>query len=315
MTEPTSEPSDLPLFNHTARKEWGVGVLIREDEGKRAYVFEDGTERTMANGFHQLMRRVEQPNAAQKAFYETQRGLLAGRAKVNSPTGQSKGPSFHDQVEKFHKTYLAGLADPKWVMEIRGEGMEPRFRRHRAALILEAQEQLSLSALDALAKTQSFAQIWELIITVLSHSDLVPAAQLKMIKSPKNEHLRGLVLATRELLHGKGPYEQRFDAYLSELSQATGEAPRWEIATALSAALHPTEHVCVHPATFRQQLKVMGSHRAIPAAATSAGYTRFLTIARLVSTKLLEYGSPPRDLLDVYDFIRFTLGPATRAKS
>jgi hypothetical protein len=58
----------------------------------------------------------------------------------------------------------------------------------------------------------------------------------------------------------------------------------------------------------------MGSHRAIPARATSAGYARLLATARQVSTKLTEYGPPPRDLLDVYDFIRFTLGPAARAK-
>lgn len=313
MTQPTNEPSSLPLFSHVTRKEWGVGVLIREDEGKRAYVFEDGQQRTMANGFHQLMRRVEQPSAAQKAFYERQRGLLTGRAKANASTSQSDGPSFHDQVEKFHKTYLAGLADPKWVTEIRGEGMDSRYRRHRDPLIREAQEQLSLPALDALVKTQSFAQIWELVTTVLSHSDLVPAAQLKIPKSAKNEHVRALALATRELLHGKGPYEQRFDAYLSGLSLVIGEAPRWEIATAVSAVFHPTEHVCVHPVAFRQQLKVMGSHRASPARATSAGYTRLLTTARLVSTKLAEYGPPPRDLLDVYDFVRFTLRPGTSA--
>jgi len=254
MTDPTNEPSSLLLFCHATRKEWGVGVLIREDGGKRAYRFEDGQERTMANGFHQLMRPVEQPSAAQQAFYERQRGLLTGRAKANASTSQSGGPSFHDQVEKFHKTYLAGLADPKWVTEIRGEGVDSRFRRHRDPLIRDAQEQLSLPALDALAKTQSSAHIWELVTAVLSHSDLVPATQLRLPKSANSEHVRGLALATRELLHGKEPYEQRFNAYLNGLSLVMGEAPRWEIATAVSAAFHPTEHVCVHPAAFRRQL-------------------------------------------------------------
>ena len=40
MTQSTTETSDLPLFNHTARKDWGVAVLVREEGGKRAYVFE-----------------------------------------------------------------------------------------------------------------------------------------------------------------------------------------------------------------------------------------------------------------------------------
>ncbi len=315
MTEPASEPGTLPIFNHTARKEWGVGVLVREDEGKRAYLFEDGRERTMANGFHQLMRRVEQPNADQRAFYERQRGLLAARAKANSSTSGFQGPSFLDQVEKLHKKYSAGLADPQWLVDVRGEGAGPRTPRHRDALIREAQEQLSSVALDALVKTQSFAQIWDLITTVLSHTDLVPAAQLKKPKSVNSEHLRGLALAARELLHGAGPYEPRFDAYLRALSLVIGEAPRWEVATALSAAFHPAQHICVHPTAFRHQLKMMGARGSVSVRATSAGYARFLTIARLVSSKLAEHGPSPRDLFDVFDFIRITLGPATKVRA
>jgi len=315
VTESTSEPSALPIFNHATRKDWGVGVLIREDEGKRAYVFEDGQERTVANAFHQLMRRVEQPNAAQRAFYERQRGLLAGREKVNASASQSDGPSFHDQVEKFHKKYTAGLADPKWLADVRGEGASARAPRHRDALIRAAQEQLSLHAFDALVTAQNYSEIWGLITTVLSHSDLVPAAQLKKPKAANGEHLRSLALAARDLLHGKGPYEPRFDAYLGALSLVIGEAPRWELATALSAAYLPTEHICVHPAACRQLLKVMGSHGAIPARATSAGYKRVLTVARLAAKKLAEYGPPPRDLFDVYDFVRITLGPGAKTKT
>src|SRR6187399_3766335 len=130
MTQPTSESGALPLFNHASRKDWGVGVLVREDGGKRAYLFEDGEERTMANGFHQLMRRVEEPSADQRAFYERQRGLIAAREKANASPSRSDGPSFLDQVEKLHKVYSAGLADPKWVLNIRGEGAEARAPRH-----------------------------------------------------------------------------------------------------------------------------------------------------------------------------------------
>jgi hypothetical protein len=314
VTQPTSEPSALPIFHHATRKDWGVGVLIREDEGKRAYLFEDGQERTMANAFHQLMRRVEQPSATQRAFYERQRGLIAGREKQNSSAPRSDGPSFHDLVEKFHKKYPAGLADPKWLMEVRGEGASAPVPRHRDALIRAAQERLSVAALDGLVAEQTYSEIWVLITSVLSQSDLVPAAQLKKSKSAVDEHLRSLTLAARDLLHGKGPYEPRFDAYLKGLSLVIGEAPRWELATALSAAFLPTEHICVHPATVRHLLKVMGSRGAVPARASSAGYKQVLTVARLVAKKLAEYGPPPRDLFDVYDFNRIMLGPA-RAKT
>ncbi len=313
MTEPTTEPSVLPIFHHAKRKDWGVGVLVREDEGKRSYLFEDGQERTMANAFHQLMRRVEQPNATQRAFYERQRGLLAGREKLSSSASRSDGPSFHDQLEKFHEKYPAGLADPKWLLDIRGEGASARARRHRDALIRAAQEQFSLAALDGLVAAGNYSEIWVLVTTVLGQSDLVPAAQLKKSTSANGEHLRHLTLATRDLLHGKGPYEPRFEAYLKGLSLVVGEAPRWELATALSAAFLPAEHMCVHPTTFRQLLKVMGSRGTVPARASRAGYTRVSTVARVAAKKLAEYGPPPRDLFDVYDFARIMLGPEARA--
>jgi len=314
MTQPSSETGALPLFNHTTRKDWGVAVLVREEGGKRGYLFEDGEERTMANGYHQLMRRVEEPSVDQRAFYERQRVLLARREKARTSTSQTGEPSFLDQLEKLHETHSGGLTDPKWLVEVRGEGAPQRAPRHRDALTREAQEQLSASALDALIKSQSFTQLWDLALSFLSHTDLVPAAQLKKPKSAKSDTLKNLALALRELLHGKGAYEPRFDAFLAALISVYGEAPHWEIATALSAAVHPADHVCVHPAAFRQQLKAMGGRGTALTRATSAGYTRFLSIARLVSNKLIEQGQTPRDLFDVYDFIRLTLGPATKVR-
>jgi hypothetical protein len=313
MTQSTTE-TDLPLFNHTARKDWGVAVLVREEGGKRAYVFEDGEERTMASGYHQLMRRVEQPNVDQRAFYERQRAVLARREKASASNSPSDGRSFLDQLEKLHETFPAGILDAKWAAEMRGEGATDRAPRHRDALAAEALERLSLVALDALIKSQSFAGVWDGVLTVLSHTDLVPAAQLKKPKGMKDEGMRGLALATRELLHGKTPYDQRFDAFLAAFLVVYGEAARWEIATAVSAVLNPTEHICVHPAAFKQQVKVMGGRGSAPARATSAGYTRFLSVARLVSNKLKEQNQTPRDLFDVYDFIRLTAGPAAKPR-
>jgi hypothetical protein len=310
VTEPAIEP--LPLFKHTARKDWGVGVLIREDDGKRSYLFEDGTERTVANAFHQLMRRVEDPNPEQRAFYERQRLLLAARHSANSSGLRISGPTFLDQMETLHRVYTAGLADPHWAENIRGEGAATRVPRHRDALIREAQEQLSPAAFESLTKTQSSGQIWELIISILGRSDLVPAAQLKKAKSVNAEHLRGVVAAARELLHGTGAYDQRFEAYLRELALILGEAPRWELATALSAAYNPAEYICIQPTAFRNQLKVIGGSGAIPARATRPVYTRLSNGARTVVKKLTEHGAPPRDLFDVYDFIRVTVGTQSK---
>jgi hypothetical protein len=312
-TDDTIMPS---LFAHTRRQDWGVGVLAWELGGKRGYLFEDGEERTLASGFYALMGRVEQPSPEQKAVSVRLHRMLAARARARHLATEAQGPTFYDQVARLHETYPAGLLDPKWVEEVRGEGVQSHSLRHRAALIREAREQLTAEGIDALIASQQYGQVWELIVSVLSHSDLVPKVQLKQTKPSHYEQQRDLASAARELLYGKGPYEQRFDRFVAALTAHSGEPAHWESATALSAIVHPTEHVCVQPTAFRKQLKTICSSGKPPAAKpTGAEYIRVLAIARAVAKKLAEQGEATRDLLDVIDFMCLTLKPVTKARA
>jgi len=307
MTQPANESRSPSLFAHKNRKDWGVGVLAWEANGKRGYLFDNGEERTMASGFFELMRRVEHPSAEENAACGRLQRILAARA--NAHASARLGATFADHVEKFRETYPDGLQDAKWLIEVRGEGAGRRAPRHRDAMVREAKEQLSSAALDALISSQKHEQVWNLVTSVLGRSDLVPAAQMRKPKSVTGEQHRGLAVAARDLLYGKTPYEQRFEHYLGALAGFFGEPARWEIATALSALVHPKEHVCVHPAIFRQHLKATGSRGTIAARPSNAAYARLLTIARFVSSQLVGQGEAPRDLLDVHDFIRIALKP------
>jgi hypothetical protein len=117
------------------------------------------------------------------------------------------------------------------------------------------------------------------------------------------------------LLYGDTPYEQRFDRYTAALAGFFGEPARWELATALSALVHPTEHVCVSPTIFRQHLKATGSRGTVAARPSSAAYTRLLVIARFVSTQLVAQDEEPRDLLDVRDFMQAALKAPPKART
>src|SRR6185369_10136383 len=101
--------------------------------------------------------------------------------------------------------------------EVRGEGAGRRSPRHRDAMVREAKEQLSSAALDALISSHKHEQAWSLVTSVLGRTDLVPAAQMRKPKSVTGEEHRVLAVAVRDLLHGKTPYEQRFDRYLGAL--------------------------------------------------------------------------------------------------
>jgi hypothetical protein len=307
MTHPANESRSPILFAHKNRKDWGVGVLAWEADGKRGYLFDNGEERTMAGGFFDLMRPVEHPSAEESAACGRLQRILAARAKAR--TSARLGATFADLVEKFRETHPDGLQDAKWLVEVRGEGAGRRAPRHRDAMIREAKEQLSSAALDALISSHKHEQVWNLITTVLGRTDLVPAAQMKRPKSVTGEQHRGLAVAARDLLHGKAPYEQRFEHYLGALAGFLGQPARWEIATVLSALVHPQEHVCVHPAIFRQHLKATGSQGTIAARPSNAAYARLLVIARFVSSQLVAQDETPRDLLDVLDFMRIALRP------
>jgi len=313
MTITTGETAFPSLFAHRLRKDWGVGVLAAEADGKRRYLFEDGAERTFAPDFYKMLHRVEQPDEQQRAAHARLRGALAKR-RIKDGNGATPEEAIADQLARFHKTFPAGFADPSWVLTIRGEGADSIALHHRQPLIDKARQQLAATVLDPLVSGKHFAQVWEHLVGVLRETDLVPAVQLKL-KPAGPDHERPLALAVRELLHGTGPYYQRFDRYLATFTAAFGQHAKWELATAPAAVLHPREHVCVELGAFRSQLKASGITRAIAAQPTSAGYATFLAHAQLIASKLGEQGEAPRDLLDVRDFVVHTLKPAARPRA
>jgi hypothetical protein len=307
--------SEFPsLYAHTLRKEWGVGVLSGEKDGKRRYLFENGEERTLANGFHEMMRRVETPSPDQQAAFARLQGVLAGRSRDPDAGGKPKGFSLGNQLAKFRESYAGGVSDPDWIAEVRGGGGGSSSLGNRQSVVRDAQEQLEAKALDSLLSGHHYADVWERVAGLLSRAHLVPPAQLKL-KVPSGEPLRTFALAIRDLLHGTQPYDKRFDRFVTAFEAAFGSAPGWELATSLSALVHPIDHVCIEPTFFKKQLKLVAAKRAVTPRPSSAGYASFLSVARLVANKLAEQGEVPRDLWDVRDFIVFTLKPVSKAKA
>ena len=308
MTESMDDQLFPTLFSHSLRKDWGLGIFAGEVDGKHRYLFENGGMKTLAIGFHQLLQKVDKPNAEQRATYARLSIARSPNDRVKTP-----GAEFLEQLARFRETYADGLSDAAWARESRGEGAKSRAPRHRQALLQEAQELLSAKALDALLSGQQFAQLWEQALKVVKGTDLVPIAQLKL-RAPSDDQRRALAVALREMLHGTGKYEMRFDRFVQAFTVAFGEYPRWELATSFSAAVHPGDHVCVEPVTFRKQNKLSTSRRTVGAQPNSTGYTSFLSIARLIANKLAEQGEVPRDLFDARDFIVQTLKPIPKGK-
>ncbi len=300
--------SEFPsLFAHTTRKDWGVGVLAGERDGKRSYLFEGGEERIMGGGAYDMMRKITPLDREQQATLARLTALVARRQGRSDP-GKAVGFSLTDQLEALHRVCPKGFADPAW-------SNENRAGRLRGAQLAAAQEQLSAKAIDALLKAQQPDAVWTATAKVLKAAEWLPSDQLKA--AVPGTQFAPLAGALRELLYGTASLEQRIDRFVAAYETTFKRQPRWETATALLALVFPADHVLVDLASFRKQLKALGAKGALPARPTGVAYARCTNAARVVAGKLAESGEVPQDLLDVHDFIRFTLKPAPpgRAKA
>jgi hypothetical protein len=305
----TEIESEFPaLFAHGTRPEWGLGVLSGERDGKRSYLFEGGVERVMGSGAHDLMKRVSPLNAEQRATLARLSALVA-RRQGRTETSTSVGFSVAEQLSVLHGAFPNGFTDPAWQSE-------NRAGRQRTGILAEAQEALSRNSLDALLKAQQFEAVWAAVSKSLRATQWLPADQLKPVVA--GTALATLAGAVRELLHGSATLEQRVDRFVTAYESAFNRAPRWETTTALLALVFPAEHILIELASFRKQLKAMGTKSTIATRPSGAAYVRCANAARIVAGKLAESREVPQDLLDVHDFILFTLKAkplGARAKS
>lgn len=296
-----AETAEFPaLFVHAQRANWGVSVLSGESDGKRRYLFEGGDERTMGQGAFDLMRKVEQPDHHQRATYARLVALLAKRkAPAAAPSPRSAPSALLKQLAHFQAKFSGGFHGADW----RGDPPQQLLREGRGVSAQKVGQKLAERALDKVGKGQRDERVWELAASLLVESEL---ASDELTAAATNQ--RGaLGAAVRELLHGQGSYETRFDHFIACFESAFGKPPGWQTATALSALMFPTAHVYVEPNAFRKQLKLFSRTSPLGARPSGTAYARCLDMAHALANQLAAKGEVPRDLFDVHDFIRATV--------
>ena len=320
MTQASVTNERLGVFEHTKRREWGLGILAWESNDRRGYVFESGHLRVLAQPFYAMMQPVERSADEVRALYKSlQPEIDAARAEVGTSVikrpDMARVMSFEDQLAVFAGEYPGGLTDPKWLQKQRGANAQKRVGAHRDPVIAEAQELLGARKLNLAISEHAFEAIYRDIHKVLKSTDLVPVPERVLAESDDPERQRLIAIAVTDLLHGKADIGPRFSKFLSAFQQAVGQMPGWQLATALLALVDPIGQICVRPAAFRMQAKWIAPRLTIPAAPTVASYLRCLELAKLVATKLTDAGLAPRDLMDVHDFIRVTTSAQAKRRS
>lgn len=312
-----SEEASLTLYRHTKKPDWGTAVIAWERDGKRAYLFDSGMVKVLAEPFYALMAPVmdsdESSELAARLTGHLERSGALGQRTRTAPTVRF---SLQQQLEWFVDEYPGGFTGEAWEKKARGSDDMRRLKRHRTPAIADAQTKLSADTLRELADGEKTAETVKLITDLLFETDLVATNQLDQLKNKAAKAPKEFSKILYSLLHSPNPEDVAplFDDFVQALTSILGSSPSWELATSLLALVKPGVHVCVRRASFIRQAEWIMPELNLTKQPTSLGYAGFLRLAHEVNDKLTELGHAPDDLFDVHDFIRFATTSAAQQK-
>jgi len=304
--DPAPQPGDR-LYQHSKRKQWGFAVLAWDRDGKRGYQFEDGELRVFTKEYYGMLLEAECP-PDQAGRLLAKLGRQSGAGKGGDGKAKERQLTFAEQLQVFLAEYPEGFAGKGWKDEHRGEGVPRRLKRHRDFAVAEAAELLSIEALDGLIAAGDHHEVARRLGEIVNGSDLVTRAQAEPISRAAASP--DLSKGVRDFLYGGGEIEARFDELCRVLLEAGRKQLSWPLVTAVPAVVRPAVHVAVRPTVLAKQAQWAHPRLRWAAKPDGKAYARILAMANTVRDALTGAGYPPKDLLDVYDFMLVTLRPA-----
>lgn len=309
----------LVLFKHTKRPDWGLAVIAWERDGKRAYLFDSGMVKVLAEPFYRLMKPVEQSAEEHTALLDRLAGQLDhGGERVSARAGSSTFShfTFEEQVSLFSAEFPDGFESRAWLKKARGVNAARRLKRHRNAAIEDVAEKLSQEQLQQYVDNNQPQEGWEQVCQCLEATDLVPGAQLTALRNRLGRGtIEGLECLSR-LIHtpAEADIAPAFDGFVQALRKMLGKAPGWELTTAALALVKPGVHICVRRSGFQKQAEWFMPQLHITKNPSAVTYAGFLNMAHSLNDKLNEAGLAPADMLDVHDFIKHTTSPSSQQR-
>lgn len=302
------------LYVHTKRPNWGRALCVWNRDGRRAFQFQDGNLRVIAQSHMHLFSRARLPTAEAIDVARELRSAagisMARRANASAGTGPLM--DLVQQVALFRDDYAEGFADTKWTKKVRGLGVKKPLKRHRDPVLELAREKLSPVELARLIANMDGTEFVSRVQEVLGATDLVNKKDVSLLDRMSVTHAVALATALRNVLVGDGALDSRMQRYLDALTRAVGSHPRWQLATALLALIDPHSHVWVRPGAVREQAKSMAPQLQLANQPTGRAYAQVCDMVQAVARKLCSEGMAPTDLMDVTDFMWSTLRPVAR---
>jgi len=310
--------SDGALCEHQKRPGWGLAIRVWIRGDHRGYQFEDGKLRVITAEFEPMMRPVERSSA------ETERlqgelwklsGLTRARQTHQATADQDDGcaVSFDEQVALLLTDYPDGFADAAWIRDARGRGATRVSTRHREPAIERALALLGVDELVPLVQGEHYDVVYSRAQRALQGCSLVSSSQRAPLSCLHPASYPTFARALHQWLHGNDGLDQAFERLVASLDSSK-RTPSWPLVTAFGALVHPHRHICIRPSVFLQQARVLRHGTTLHRRPTYDQYELMRKLVEDVTEQLHSRHHPPRDWMDVHDFVWMTMRPAAVAR-
>lgn len=201
---------------------------------------------------------------------------------------------FERFVAGFLRTFPLGFEDPAF------ENGERREKREAAEFV---QRELSPNRVRGALSAGDFASICKSAHEAIQMTNLI-FRQEKIMIMPKlraDEYKETLARGLVELLYGDGPEEQRFEQWVSIISQH--DAAKWPVATYFPFFATDGAKMFMKPEPMQKMEGSAGVSLEYQSLPNWRTYSKLQEMAQVVDAKLREHGLVPRNGLDVQGFI------------
>lgn len=298
------------LVRHSRRPSWGRGALVWERPAQRAYRFEDGRLRVFSRTQVGLLRPVDMETEEAQGVAEKLQGRRSAARSTSRnarklPVPKGSHRVLAPQIKYFRERYPDGFTGDAWLKQHRGEGAGKRSQAHRDPAIEDMRKVLGARRLRRHKRAGRANAVHEELTEALSKTDLVPQGQLdRLLKAePTDAWVEGLV----KLTHFGQPLEERFSEWLDGLRSLGARVCTWELATAPLGLVRPDRHLVVRRIHVSRQLQRLDDGRSLGLSPDREDLEHINKVAIWVGARLRRAGLPPRDMLDILDFIQLTM--------
>jgi hypothetical protein len=282
----------MRFVRHSAKREWGLGVVAGEDAKNLDILFDEGGYHRVAKSFsglqeiadadvppeHRLRRREDWP--------EIDRDGKRAEAKRNLPK------HFDKFIREFAAHFPGGLQSPEC------DGEE---RHYKLKAGQEARQELDSGVLDALLSGGKYTEIVQRARRSMARVNLAfPNELMKFGDIPESAHQE---LAERLVQLVKAGRETPAALERLATTLAPHGAAKWTIVSLLPFLLDPEHWPFVKPTFIERAVSATGIDVEYQPQPNARTYELIRQLYEVVAITLGDRGFAPRDFIDVQTFL------------